>query len=210
MLRMHTRRSYTFGTYIYSIIHENTSEINLKRNLHIRHHIPIDTFKTKTGPLENGPVISFSFGQFDDSRHLFTYFLVVFPDMRPQTVGAVLDAGFCIEKTAATLISKTIQRAIAEQAAEGFRIRTGMAGKILAFPVLKKIVICHSILLYSANIVHGQTKGGSSVNSIFSPVAGCVKERQQDHRAISQGSSNVEYFRSPTSGRPRLANCTRI
>ena len=33
---------------------------------------------------------------------------------------------------------------------------------------------------------------------------------QRHHKAMAQGSSRVEYFRSPTRGILRLANCTRI
>ena len=39
---------------------------------------------------------------------------------------------------------------------------------------------------------------------------GWAKPIRWDHRAISQGSSRTAYFRSPTSGIPRLANWTRI
>lgn len=114
----------------------------------------------------------FSFCQFNDTGHFFTYFFVIIPDMGLQAVGAILDAGFCIGEAPSAFVPKAVQRAVAEQAAEGFRICTGMTGKILTFPVLKKIVIGHNILLYSANSVQGQVSGGSLKNSIDSPVDG--------------------------------------
>ena len=65
--------------------------------------------------------------------------------MGPQTVGAVLDAVFRIKEAAATFVTQTVQRAIAEQTAESFRIRTGMAGKIFAVLMLEKIIIRHIV-----------------------------------------------------------------
>ena len=124
-----------------------------------------------------GPVFSFSFCQFNDTRHFIANLFVVLPDMGFQTVGAVLDAVFRIGEAAAAFVTKAVQRAVAEQAAESFRIGSGMTGKVFTFPILKKIIICHDLLLYSANSVQGHAAGGSLVNSIFSPVAGWVKRR---------------------------------
>ncbi len=61
--------------------------------------------------------------------------------MGNQAIGAILDTLISISKTAAAPVTKDIQRAIAEQAAKGFRTRPRMAGKILTFSVLKKIVV---------------------------------------------------------------------
>ena len=60
-----------------------------------------------------------------------------------QAIGAILNAVGQILKSAAALVTQRIKRAIAEQAIEGFWICSLMAGKILAFPVLKKFVIGH-------------------------------------------------------------------
>ena len=63
--------------------------------------------------------------------------------MGPQAGGAVFDSLFRISEAAAALVSQCIERAVAEQAAEGFRVGIGMAGKIFTFPVLKKIIVGH-------------------------------------------------------------------
>ena len=68
---------------------------------------------------------------------------VVFPAMGAQAAGAVLDSLFVIGKAAAAVIPQGIQGAIAKQAAELLRVRPGMAGKILTFLVLKKIIMAH-------------------------------------------------------------------
>ena len=60
-----------------------------------------------------------------------------------QTTGTIFDAIGQVLKSAAALISQRIKGAVAKQAAERFRIRTLMAGKILAFPVLEEIIIRH-------------------------------------------------------------------
>ena len=63
--------------------------------------------------------------------------------MGPQAVGTVLDTFFGIGEIAAAVFAQGIQRAVAEHAAENFRVRAGMAGKIFTFPVLKKVVMAH-------------------------------------------------------------------
>ena len=80
-----------------------------------------------------------------DLHHLLLDAVVVLPFVGPQASRAILIAALCIGEFAAALIPQGIQWAIAEQAAESFRIRTLMAGKIFTFPVLKKIVIRHNI-----------------------------------------------------------------
>ena len=74
---------------------------------------------------------------------LFANTAVVFPAVGAQTAGAVLDSFFIIGKATAAVIPQGIQGAIAKQAAEPLRIRPGMAGKILAFLVLKKNIMAH-------------------------------------------------------------------
>ena len=60
-----------------------------------------------------------------------------------QATGTILDAVGQILKSAAATITQSIKRAIAKQAAEGFRICALMAWEIFTFPVLKKIVVGH-------------------------------------------------------------------
>jgi hypothetical protein len=60
-----------------------------------------------------------------------------------QAVGAVFHATFCITEAAAALIAQAVKGTIAEQTAEGLRVCTGMAGKILTFTMLEKIIIRH-------------------------------------------------------------------
>ena len=60
------------------------------------------------------------------------------------------------------------------------------------------------------NRVQGQAAGGWWVNTISRPVSGWVKPRRQAHRARASPSPAPPYFRSPTRGKPRPANCTRI
>lgn len=63
--------------------------------------------------------------------------------MGTKAAGAILDPCFGIRKTAAAPICKCIQWTVTKQAAKGLRVSSGMAGKILTFPVLKKIIVCH-------------------------------------------------------------------
>ena len=63
--------------------------------------------------------------------------------MGPQTEGAVLDPLLVIPEAAAAVFSQSIQGAIAEQAAELLWIRAWMAGKILTFLILEKIIMTH-------------------------------------------------------------------
>ena len=66
----------------------------------------------------------------------------------------------------------------------------------------------------SGKSVHGQTKGGGQETEMRFPVSGWEKARRADQRAMpgqfSSASAAGPYFRSPTIGRPREANCTRI
>ena len=69
--------------------------------------------------------------------------LVIFPFVGTEAIGAVLIAVFGIGEFTATLVAQGVQRTVAEETAEGLRICTGMARKILALLVLEKIIICH-------------------------------------------------------------------
>jgi len=85
------------------------------------------------------------FRHLDDSRHLLADGIVILPPVGPQAIGAVLDAAFRIAEIAAALVPQSIQGAVAKQATESFWIRTGMAGKILTFPVLEKVIMGHCV-----------------------------------------------------------------
>lgn len=116
----------------------------------------------------------FPFRKLQYIRHFLAYLSVILPDMGSKAAGTILDAILRIPEAAAAFVRKAIQRAIAEQTAECFRVSTRMTGKILTFPVLKEIIMAHMLLLYPCTSVQGQTWGGSSENSIRFPVAGCV------------------------------------
>ena len=76
--------------------------------------------------------------------HPLTDCSVVFPPVRPQTPGAILDSLVRIPEAAPALLPQSVQWAVAEQAAETLRVRPLVTRKILTFPVLKKIVMAHS------------------------------------------------------------------
>jgi hypothetical protein len=82
-----------------------------------------------------------------------------------QTFGAILDAVFRIGEGTAAPVAQGIQRAEAEQAAELLRISPGVAGKILAFFMLKKIVIRHNDSSYATEAAYGIIKTGSRGSS---------------------------------------------
>ena len=64
--------------------------------------------------------------------------------MGMQAPGAIFDSIFQVAEAAAALVCQTIQRAVAEQAAKSIWIGAFMAGKILAFPVLEKVIVTHT------------------------------------------------------------------
>ena len=70
---------------------------------------------------------------------------VIFLLMRKLTIRAIFKSLLIIFEISAAFVSKGIKRAIAEQTAERFRIRTRMTGEILTFPVLEKIIVGHSV-----------------------------------------------------------------
>lgn len=86
-----------------------------------------------------------SFSKFHNLPDPGTNILIVFPLMRPQATGAVLDAVLCVPEIPAALISQGIQRTEAEQTAKVLWVCSFVAGEIFAFPMLKKIVVCHVI-----------------------------------------------------------------
>ena len=66
-------------------------------------------------------------------------------------------------------------------------------------------------LFHASNHVHGAVRGGASSNAMAFPVSGCRNATPADHSAIGVSASAASpYRRSPTSGIPRDANCTRI
>lgn len=69
--------------------------------------------------------------------------LVVFPTMRAQAVGAILEPLRSIGEITAAVFSQGVQRAIAEQTAEGFRVCVFVAGEVFTCFVLKKVIIGH-------------------------------------------------------------------
>ena len=85
------------------------------------------------------------FGKLHHIADLGHNFIIVLPSVGDQTVGAVLDAILRIGKIAAAFVAQGIQRAVAEQAAEGIFIFYLVARKIFAFFVLKKVVVGHII-----------------------------------------------------------------
>ena len=66
---------------------------------------------------------------------------------------AILDAGIGVLEVSAASISQTVQWAVAEQAAECFRVGAIVAWKILALPMLEKVIIWHEL---SSRNLHGK------------------------------------------------------
>ena len=66
--------------------------------------------------------------------------------MGTKTVGAVFDTVCRIREMTAATVCKTVERTVAEQTAECFRVCPLVAGEILTFPVLKKVIMAHVIL----------------------------------------------------------------
>ena len=87
-----------------------------------------------------------SFCKFQNSLHTEQNRIIIPRIMRKQAGAAVLNIITCIAESAAATIPKSIQRTIAEQAVEGFRICTSMAGKIFAGFILIKFITFHRIL----------------------------------------------------------------
>ena len=83
------------------------------------------------------------FHQVNDLEQLLRDLFIIFTAVGNQATGAILDPIFGICKTTAAPIPQRIQRAIAKQATEAFRICIPVTGKILTLLILKKIVIGH-------------------------------------------------------------------
>ena len=66
---------------------------------------------------------------------------------------AILDTGVGVLIVSAASIPQTIQGAVAEQAAECFRIGAFVAGEILTLPMLEKVIIWHE---FSSRYLHGK------------------------------------------------------
>ncbi len=69
--------------------------------------------------------------------------IIVFPAVRFHTVHAGLDAAVKVREIASALFSETVERAITKQTVEILRMVRLMTGKILAFLVLKKLIMFH-------------------------------------------------------------------
>ena len=149
-----------------------------------------------------------SAGHLHDHGELAEDQTVIFSFVGDQTVGAVLDPLGGIFEISAAFISQRVQRAVAEQSAEGLGIGALVAGKILAFTVLVEIVMRHDHT--SLKQFQGYSLGGGASKVSGAPVTGWRKESFADQSAISQGSSLRLYFRSPTNGSSRLENWQRI
>ena len=91
----------------------------------------------------------FLFCKFQDFPHFIADGHIVFTLMGTHALGTILNSCFCVLEAASAAITKAVKRTIAKQAAETFRISTLMTGKILAFCILKKIVMAHVKLLTS-------------------------------------------------------------
>jgi hypothetical protein len=87
--------------------------------------------------------LSVLFCQLQHLSHVLHNGIVIFPFVGTQTAGTILDPAFRISEIATTLIPQGIQGTVTKQTAEGLRVGTFMAGKILTLFMLKKIVIGH-------------------------------------------------------------------
>ena len=99
---------------------------------------------------EKSRIFRLLFRKLDDLHELCCDLAVVFPLVGAQAVGAVLDALGIVAKIAAAAVAQGVKRAIAEQAAEGLRVRAGVAGVILTFLILEKIIMSHKHPLFFA------------------------------------------------------------
>ena len=98
------------------------------------------------------------FRKFQDIAHSFHDLSVVFPTVGAQAIGTVLDPILQIGKAAAAFVTQCIEGTVAKEAIEALFIRPGVAGKIFAFLILKKIVMAHqnsSRLAKSSGVMAG-------------------------------------------------------
>jgi hypothetical protein len=73
--------------------------------------------------------------------------IIVFPLVRTQTVSAIFESVSGVGKITTAFIAQSIQRAVTENATEGFGICSGVAGEILACLMLEKIIVRHRLFL---------------------------------------------------------------
>ena len=85
----------------------------------------------------------YSFCQFQNSIHSGHNPIISTGTMRNQTATAIFDSGRSIAESTATLVTKGIQRAIAEPAVKAVRIATGMTGEIRTGFVLIEFITFH-------------------------------------------------------------------
>ena len=104
-------------------------------------------FTTGTLYQSKGKKSRLFFRHFHNQLQRFTDISIIFPTVRPQAPGAVLDAAFGIGKATPAALPQRIQRTVAEQTAEFLRISPWVAGKILAVLILNKIT-SHCTHLY--------------------------------------------------------------
>jgi len=75
--------------------------------------------------------------------------VIILPAVGNQAAGAILDSIIQVPEISAAPVTQSIQRTIAEQAAERIRIRNGMTGEIFTGPILRKFVIFHLLTPHS-------------------------------------------------------------
>ena len=83
--------------------------------------------------------------QLHDLGHFFHNLVIVLRTVWHKTRRAVLDAALRVSIAAAAISTQSIQRAIAEQAAELLRVCALVAGKILALPILHIFIMLHKL-----------------------------------------------------------------
>lgn len=80
---------------------------------------------------------------FKDHGHFSQNQSIILSFMGNEAVTAIFDPSIRVFEIAAALIAQRIERTIAEQTAEAFRICTFVAGEIFTFLILIKIVMSH-------------------------------------------------------------------
>ena len=81
--------------------------------------------------------------QLDDLTYFLGDRIVALPSVGAQAIEAVLDTGFGVGVIAAAVFAQGVEGAVAEDAGEGLRVCTGVAGEVFAGFVLEKVVIWH-------------------------------------------------------------------
>ncbi len=96
--------------------------------------------------------------------------------MGPQAARAVLDAVFGVGEIAAAVFAQGVEGAVAEDAAEGFWVGVGVAGKVFTFPVLEEIVVWHGFT--SLKLIPGEFIGWGSVEGQLLACPGMAEAEQ--------------------------------